>query len=183
MPKSLTSEAFAKLLSAFSDDEAAAAAAYGELRGGLLRFFQLRGISDFQQAADETLDRLPERIGEQTKKEEIRYIAFGIAKFVLLEKLREERREISAADGFYPPDGAPEPFGAADEFEPLRECFQKLYAHERRLLSSYFTDLPAAELAAHRARLAEREGIDLNSLRNRISRLRRRLEDCLDEKK
>ena len=183
MAKSLTSESLTKLLKAFSRDEVEAAHAYQDLRDSLVRFFRLKGISDCDKAADDTIDRIPERISETTKDEDIKYIAFSIAKFVFLEKVREERKQGAAVDGFYLKNDAPRASGAADEFERLRECFARLYENERELLIRYFADLPPDELAAHRQKLARQAGIDLNSLRNRVSRLRRRLEECANEKK
>jgi len=183
MPKSLTSEALEKLLKTFSDDKMAAATAYADLRDSLLRFFQLRGISDPDEAADETLDRIPERINPNTKKDDVKFIAFSIAKFVFLEKIRQEQKQKAAADGFYQQRGTPKMPGDADGYETLRECLKSLYDRERALLLEYFTDLPSQKLAAHRQQMAARENMDLNTLRNRISRLRKRLEDCVSRKK
>lgn len=183
MPKSLTSEALEKLLTTFSDDKRAAATAYADLRDSLIRFFQLRGVSDPDEAADETLDRIPERINPTTKKDDVKFIAFSIAKFVFLEKIRQEQKQKAAAEGFYEQRAAPQSLGEADGFEILRECFQSLYDRERALLLEYFADLPSHQLSAHRQHMAERERLDLNALRNRISRLRKRLEDCAGRKK
>lgn len=183
MPKSLTSEALEKLLDAFSDDKSAAAAAYAELRDSLVRFFELKGISDADQAADETLDRVPERINPNTKKKDVKFIAFSIAKFVFLETIRKEQKQKAAANGYYEKRAAPRLPGETDGFEPLLDCFKSLYDRERALLLEYFADLPPDQLAAHRQRMADREQMDLNALRNRISRLRRRLEECLGRKK
>lgn len=182
MPKTLTSDALEKLLNAFSDDTAAAASAYAELREALLRFFELRGISDPDAAADETLDRIPERINSNTKADDVKFIAFSIAKFVFLETIRKEQKQKAAANGFYENRAAPKLPGETDGFEPLRDCFKSLYERERLLLLEYFADLPPEQLAAHRQRMADREKMDLNALRNRISRLRRRLEDCVGRK-
>jgi DNA-directed RNA polymerase specialized sigma24 family protein len=113
----------------------------------------------------------------------VKFIAFSIAKFVFLETIRKEQKQKAAADGFYQNRGAHRSFGDSDGFEPLRDCFEKLYDRERALLLEYFADLPSAQLAAHRQRLADREQMDLNALRNRISRLRRRLEECVGDKK
>ncbi len=183
MPKSLTSETLEKLLDAFADDKTASATAYAELRDSLVRFFYLRGISDADAAADETLDRIPERINSNTRADDVKFIAFSIAKFVFLETIRREQKQKAAADGFYQNRTAPKLPGETDGFEPLRDCFKSLYERERALLSEYFADLPSDQLAAHRQQMADREQMDLNALRNRISRLRRRLDDCVGRKK
>lgn len=183
MPKDLTSDSFVKLLRALSADEAEAARLYTKLHESLVNFFKLKGISAPDKAADETLDRIPERITPETKHEDIRFIAFSVAKFVFLEKIRQEKRRTRAGENFYQQQGTVDRFGEKDEYEPLRECFNSLYQHEKELLVNYFADLAGDELSAHRQKLADREGIDLNALRNRISRLRRRLEDCIKKEK
>src|SRR5687767_13643983 len=101
MPKSLTSETLEKLLDALSADQTAAATAYAELRDSLVRFFELRGVADPYEAADETLDRIPERINPNTKNKDVKFIAFGIAKFVFLETIRKEQKQKAAANGYY----------------------------------------------------------------------------------
>jgi len=183
MPKDLTSESFAKLLRALSADEAEAAQLYTKLHESLVRYFEIKGIAESGKAADLVIDRIPERLNQDTKSEEVTYIAFGVAKFVFLEMFRKEKKQIKTADGFYPSADAGRRFPETDEFEPLRECFKSLYERERELLTKYFTDLSADRLSENRQKLAEREGIALNALRNRVSRLRKRLEDCLKSKK
>lgn len=179
MPKDLTSVSFAKLLQALSANEAEAAMLYTKLHESLVNYFRLKGVSAPDKAADETIDRIPERINPETQREDIRFIAFSVAKFVFLEKLRQEKRRTQAGEKFYQKKGTIDNFGEKDEFEPLRECFNDLYQHERELLVSYFADLSGDELSAHRQNLADREAIDLNALRNRVSRLRKRLEECV----
>ncbi|HEY8561666.1 MAG TPA: hypothetical protein VIL74_14920 [Pyrinomonadaceae bacterium] len=183
MPKALTSESFAKLLQALSPDEAESARLYTKLHKSLANYFALKGIAAPDDAADETIDRIPERINEDTKKEDIRYIAFSVARYVFLEKIRKEQKRARADERFYEKNGDGQTLDENDGYESLRDCFQALYERERELLVRYFADLEAPELFAHRQKLAAREGIDLNALRNRISRLRRRLEDCADREK
>ena len=178
MPKDLTSESFAKLLKALSSNGAEAAGLYTKLHKSLVRFFQLKGISEPDKAADETIDRVAEKINSQ-EVGNLKGYAFGVAKFVYLEKLRREQIGQRVVGGFYMKTAAYQKQGEHDEFEPLRECFGKLYKTERELLVSYFADLAADELSAHRQKMAERAEIDLNALRNRVSRLRRRLEECI----
>lgn len=183
MPKSLTSESFAKLLKAFSEDEAEASRLYTNLRDSLIRFFQLRGISDPDKAADDTIDRIAEKLDQDTKIEDLRKFAFGVARFIYLEKLRKEQSRLHAIDAFFLKDSESKEFGTSDEIETFRECFKKLYNHERELLLVYFEDLSADKLFEARQKLAARENIELNTLRNRISRLRKRLEDCIGKQK
>ena len=183
MPKDLTSESFAKLLGALSADEAEAAPLYTKLHESLVNFFKLKGISAPDRAADETIDRIPERITPETKPEDIRFIAFSVAKFVFLEKIRQEKRRTNADENYYEKKGTIDNFGEKDDYEPLRECFNNLYKNEKELLVNYFADLAGDELSAHRQKMADREGIDLNALRNRVSRLRKRLEECLKKER
>jgi DNA-directed RNA polymerase specialized sigma24 family protein len=183
MPKDLTSDSFEKLLDAFSADKTEAGLAYTNLREALVRFFELKGVSDPDQAADETLDRIAEKINQNTKIEDLRKFAFGVARFVYLERLRKEQSRLHAVDEFYLKDSGTKEFGVSDEIENFRECFKKLYDHERELLLRYFEDLSADELFEMRRKLADREKIELNTLRNRISRLRKRLEECIRRQK
>lgn len=183
MPKDLTSDSFAKLLGALSADEAEAAQLYTKLHESLVNYFKLKGISSPDRAADETIDRIPERITPETKREDIRFIAFSVAKFVFLEKIRQEKRRLNADENYYQKKGTTDNFGEKDEYEPLRECFNNLYQHEKEMLVNYFADLAGDELSAHRQKMADREEIDLNALRNRVSRLRKRLEECIKKER
>lgn len=182
MPKDLTSESLKKLLEAFSADETEASRLYTNLRGSLVRFFGLKGISDPDKAADETIDRVADKLNQEAKIEDLRKFAFGVARFVYLENLRREQTAKRAVDEFYLKDSSTK-FEEPDQIETYRECFQNLYDDERRLLSSYFEDLPPAALFESRQNLARREKIEVNALRNRISRLRKRLEDCFNKRR
>ena len=183
MPKSLTSESLKKLLDAFSVDETEASRLYTDLRDSLVRFFQLKGAADADKAADETLDRVADKVNQGAKIEDLRKFAFGVARFVFLENLRREQSAKRAADEFYLKDSASKEFEESDEIEIFRECFKNLYDRDRELLLRYFEDLPSRELFDSRQKLAKREGIEINALRNRISRLRKRLEECLSRQK
>ena len=183
MPKDLTSDSFTKLLKALSADEAEAARLYTKLHESLVNFFELKGLTEPDKAADETIDRIPERINQNTKNEDdIRFIAFSVAKFIFLEKLRSEQRRLHADEKFYGKTGTAGEFFEKDEFEPLRKCFENLYKDEKELLAGYFADLGGQELYEHRRKLAAREGVSLNTLRIRVSRIRKLLENCLKGK-
>jgi DNA-directed RNA polymerase specialized sigma24 family protein len=182
MPKFLTSEAFEKLLDAFSSDEAEAAAAYTKLRNSLVRFFQVKGLLEADEAADETIDRVADKLNQATEIEDLRKFAFGVARFVCLEKLRKEQTRARAAQEFYLKDFGEREFGETDEVESFRECFGALYKTDRELVAGYFEDLDFDQLAEKRKALAEREKVTLNVLRIKVSRIRKRLEECFREK-
>jgi len=179
MPRTLTSESFAKLLKTLSSNEAEAAVVYTDLHTSLVRYFQLKGISEPDKAADETIDRVAEKINQENEIKDLIKYTFGVAKFVYLEKLRREKIGLHAADGFYLKTDASKEFGKNDEFEPHRKCFENLYEHEQEFLSAYFEDLPFDQLFENRQKMADRENVSLNALRIRVLRIRKRLEDCL----
>jgi DNA-directed RNA polymerase specialized sigma24 family protein len=181
MPKSLTSESLAKLLKTFSLDETEAAFAYTKLHDSLVRYFRLKGIADADEAADATIDRVADKINQNTKIEDLTKYAFGVAKNIFLERLRSAQIRTRANDEFYLKSGAFQNFEEPDRFDSLRQCFGSLYEDEQKLLLSYFADLSGAELFENRQKLAERQKITLNTLRNRVSRLRKLLEDCVRE--
>ena len=179
MPKDLTSESFTKLLKAFSGDEAAAALAYTKLRDSLVRYFQIKGISEADEAADATIDRVADKIAQNTEIGDLTKFAFGVAKNVFLERLRSAQVHSRAVDKFYSKTNTFETPEVNPHLELLEGCFKTLYTDEQKLLLNYFADLPADELSKNRQNLAEREGITINALRIRVNRLRKILEDCL----
>lgn len=183
MPNPLTSETLAALLNSFSSDEEEAAFAYTKLRGSLVRYFQLKGISEADEAADATIDRVAEKLNQKTEIEDLTKYAFGVAKKVFLERLRASQIESRATARFYEKSAKNDGVVETNYLEPLRKCFDALYDDERKLLLRYFEDLPSDQLFEHRQELAKRQNVSLNVLRNRVSRIRKCLEDCIDKKK
>lgn len=179
MPKPLTSVSFAKLLKAFSSDETKAALAYTKLRDSLVRYFQIKGISDADEAADATIDRVADKLSQNTNIEDLTKYAFGVAKNVFLERLRSAQIHSRAVDKFYLKTSNFKNLNENHHLEAFRECFKNLYSDEQELLINYFADLPADELFENRQNLADRQRISLNALRIRVTRLRKLLEDCL----
>jgi DNA-directed RNA polymerase specialized sigma24 family protein len=183
MPKDLTSEIFGKLLKHLSPDTDEAAVLYTRLHDSLIRFFETKGLAEPIQAADETIDRAADKINRETEIVDLTKFTFGIARYVFLEKMRRERIQVRAADMLFmraADNGVSE---SGPELDSLRDCFRSLYPQEQKILVEYYANQDSSKNAEHRKRIAEREKISLNTLRIRVSRLRRRLEDCLAEKK
>lgn len=179
----LTSKNLTKLLAAFSDNRATAGVAYTKLRDSLVRFFRLKGDFDPDDAADETLDRVASKISQNIPIPDLTKFSFGIARFVFLERIKNNGKEQIAAQGFYGDKllSMPE-VEKNDDFSPLRECFNRLTDNEKQVLQDYFADLPHPNLLEHRKKIQMKYNISLSGLRVKIFRLRERLENCLKEK-
>ncbi len=183
MAKNLTAESFSVLLKTFSSDEAEAASAYAKLRDSLIRFFQIKGDKTPDEAADETLDRVAVKLGDDVLITDLTKYSFGVARLVFLEGLRKKQKEKMAFENFYAENERQIFDEETDEFAPFRECFESLAEANRSILQAYFADLPYAELDDKRRKLTASLGISSNNLRLKIFRLRRRLEDCVRGKK
>jgi DNA-directed RNA polymerase specialized sigma24 family protein len=174
--RSITAAGFACLLARLDADPGTAAAEYERLRLTLVKFFDWRGAWDPDACADEAIDRLVARLEGDTDVADVRRYAHGIARLVLLERLR--------AQAHAPPDdesslanlAAP-----ADEADPLRECFERCLAalppDGRTLLLEYYSGDGQTRIQ-NRRRVARTVGVSENALRSRVHRMRDRLERC-----
>lgn len=183
MTTNLTSQSLNRLLAEFSADERQAAAAYTNLRAALVRFFALKGDSEPETAADETLDRTASKVAADTPIDDVRKYSFGVARLIYLERLRRSQKEKIAAEDFYREKIVSPDAGKTDGSDFLRECFQSLPAADRAFLQSYFTDLPYEKLTALRRRLTVETDISIKQMRVKIFRLRKRLEECVHLKR
>lgn len=175
--RSITAAGFACLLARLDADPGAAAMEYEHLRLTLVKFFDWRGAWDPDACADETIDRLVARLEADTDVADVRRYAHGIARLVLLERLR--------AQAHAPPDdesrlanmAAP----TAHEADPLLECFERCLAalppDGRALVLEYY-DGDGQLKIQNRRRVARSIGISENALRSRVQRVRDRLERC-----
>ncbi len=178
----LTPENLTKLLAAFSDNQAMAGEAYTKLRDSLIRFFQIKGDSDPDDSADETLDRVASKISQNVPIPDLTKFSFGIARFVFLERIKLDEKQRIAAKGFYADKISIKPEAETDAFSPLRECFNHLADDEKQILQEYFADIPHPNLLEQRKKMQIKYDISLSGLRVKIFRLRERLGNCLKEK-
>jgi DNA-directed RNA polymerase specialized sigma24 family protein len=175
--RSITAAGFACLLERLDADPDTAAREYERLRLTLVKFFGWRGAWDPDACADEAIDRLVARLEGDTDVADVRRYAHGIARLVLLERLR--------AQAHAPPDdesrlahmAAP----PADEVNPLLECFERCLASlppdGRTLVLEYYSGDGQMKIE-NRRRVARSIGVSENALRSRVQRVRDRLERC-----
>ena len=176
--RSITAPGFARLLARLDPDLEQAGQEYERLRRALLKFFDWRGASSPDECADETLNRLARRL-EETAVDDVRNYARGIARLVLLERRR--RPAFSSLNQH--PDIAGAAAAPPDEDEErLRRCFDRCLADipedGRSLVIRYYEGERHAKIS-NRRELAATLGLSDNALRNRVQRLRDRLEQCV----
>lgn len=181
--RGLTREGFDALLAHLGADREVAARRYEEIRRRLVRLFEWRGCEAADDLADETIDRVARRLAGGLvvqSGDPYRYFC-GVAHRIHLEVLRERRRERRALEreSWTPP---PAPDDDADErLACLHRCLGGLAPPQRTLILDYHRVERGAGKIDERRRLAERLGLPLNALRIRAHRIRRGLEECIDQ--
>jgi DNA-directed RNA polymerase specialized sigma24 family protein len=180
----LTRRALVGLLSSLNPDEERAAIAYERLRHKLIIFFSGRGCASAEDCADETLDRLSRRIENGETIRDLGRFAQGVARLVLSESRRSERRHrqaLSQAAGVQPRAASSatreETYTSDAALDCLRRCAAQLAAGDRELAVVYYQD-SGRDQQHRRQELAARLGISVAALRLRAFRMRRVLQKC-----
>jgi DNA-directed RNA polymerase specialized sigma24 family protein len=175
----LTREGLDQLLAALAPSPEAAGERYERIRRKLIRFFHWEGSLFPEEDADRVLDRVARRLGEGETIRDLDGYFHGVARLVLLESLRDQKKQPQALDPADPPAAAA---GGSQETEALYtcldRCLNRLPPESRSLVLEYYHGDKQARIT-HRKQLARRFCTDLNALRNRALRLRGRLEACL----
>ena len=153
---------------------------YLRLHQKLTGYFRLKGMSDPIHDADDALDRAAKKIVEGVPIPDIDRFCMGIARKVVLERLRHKKREESAFVQFLADSHSDNTETLLDRITNLmKPCFEKLPSQDRDLLNSYCKIPPGHSRAEHRRKLAESLKSTIAALRIRVTRLRRGLEDCV----
>ena len=172
--------ALKRLLQYLDPDAEEAGRKFEELRRGLVRFFDWRGVHVPEECADICLDRLAKRILDGEQVVSVPAFTFGIARLVLLEHgRRKDVRTLSLDDA---PDTAlaVDPPRSAPWIDCMEAGLATLPGDARALIVRYYTG-ERREKIDDRAALARELGITVPALRNRAQRLRDRLERVVSE--
>jgi len=176
----LSAEALARFLARLDPDSDRAGEKYESLRLTLMKFFDWRGAHFPEDLADEAINRVIRKIDEGETIRDIPTYCQGVARLVLLEKLKspESRRadfEALPAAALVAP--------AREEKDERHDCFERclkeLPVESRQLILQYYSD-EKREKIDRRLAMAGRLGIPLNALRSRAQRIRNRLEECVN---
>lgn len=171
-------EHFKALLQVLGPEDAVAADRYRQLHQRLVRFFSLHPVSDPYILADQAMDRLARRAS--TAAAEIQSPAsflFGIARLLLFEEQRRQRNEEKAVDHWKLLTEQPSS-ADADLLAEVELCLNRLKPEQRALILEYYGAAGREKIHHHRA-MAERLGLSLNALRNRLLRARKDLDHCV----
>jgi len=171
----LTQESFETLLAWLDPNREVAGQKYEEIRTRLMKIFACRGCYEPEDLADETINRVTNKLGEIGSTfigERARYF-YGVANKVHLEYLRRK-----------PAPPLPAATNTSEEVERryrcLDRCVGRLTPESRELVLQYYQEERRAKIE-HRKNLADRLGIAVNALRIRAHRIRKSLQDCVRE--
>jgi len=185
----LTEVAFTRLLAWLDDGTDSDGEKYLEARRRLVTYFDRKNRPAPDTLADQTLNRISrtlEESGEIATKPPLRY-CYVVARFVLLEDVRRERRHVQFDDVRHVnavswPASADADTDAAFVQERrlacLDRCLRKLKPEQQHLIVDYYGDARRQRIARRRT-LAARLGITMNALGIRAWRIRAALENCV----
>jgi DNA-directed RNA polymerase specialized sigma24 family protein len=183
----LNEAAFHRLLTWLDEGADSQGEQYLDIRDRLVDYFARRNGPAPDDLADETLNRVARRLEENGSIDNVvpaRY-CYIVAKFVLLESLRQRARQPGMAWGD-DHNAEAAPTTPADDtgeerdrtFACLERCLEALTPSERELIVDYYR-MQSGSASAQRKQLAERLGLTANSLAIRACRIRSRLERCV----
>ena len=172
--RELTHEAFEALLRWLSPDREEAGKRYEVIRHRLIRIFACRGCAEPDILADETINRVTQKVEElaATYQGDPALYFYGVANKIYLEQLKKPRPQVTEWQDTKEEDDY------QAEFECLERCMDKLTMNSRDLVLKYYDHEKDAKIAQRR-RLAETLNIGLNALRIRAHRIRSTLYRCI----
>jgi DNA-directed RNA polymerase specialized sigma24 family protein len=174
--REVTQEKFATFLAWLGPETESAGEEYERLLFRLNLFFTRRGCRFPEELADETINRVILKLGEERIENRMAY-CYGVAKNVYRESLRSERRraELDEAALAAAPTTAEEP-GLWREC--LDRCLAELPAEGRELLLRYFSAEGLPKVEMHRG-IAESLKLTQAALRERVHRFKKRVTVCV----
>jgi len=171
----ITKELFDALLEWLDPDRDTAGQRYETIRGGLVRMFVSKGISDAGNSADETMDRVMKRLPEirDTYVGDPAKYFHGVARNLILEAKR--RKEVVTE---VLPECVMKDPEISDTSECLSRCLKLLPRDKQELILDYHLYHGHAKIEHHR-QMAVELAISEGALRTRAHHLRANLEKCV----
>jgi len=188
----VTREAFERMLAALHPDSERAGEQYVKIRRKLVKLFEWRGCPEADECADETINRVAQKICEGTSiwtNDPYSYF-HGVALNVLREYQRRAEhtaKTLEAVAQIQEFSVDPEDLLSREkeqrererQIECLKRCLLKLPPESRYLITTYHHGEEAPD-KARRKELAQALGIPLNALRIRAYRIRAAIVECVN---
>jgi hypothetical protein len=174
-----SAEAFKRFLESLSLDTEEAGRRYTRLHEKLVGFFNMKGISDSDGAADETIDRAAVKIAAGTPVPDVNNYCMGIARYIAKERMRHVQRESSAFRNFIEHLANSSEERVERIYLVLKPCFEQLGNEEQSLLAAYCQVIRGSARIEHRRQMADTMNTTMLALRMRVTRLRKILADCV----
>jgi len=150
---------------------------YLRQRHALIRFFEWNGAPDPEDLADEVICRL---LSTDSQIENPLAFLYGVAQNVLSEHRRERRHDMVVASELE--RVAADPFMTEALARDLDRCLECLSRGDRSLIRAFYA-YEEGRKASHRANIARKLHLTDSALRIRVSRIRKRLASCLEQRK
>jgi RNA polymerase sigma factor (sigma-70 family) len=176
----ITQESFDLLLSWLDRNREIAGQKYEKIRRRLIRIFLGRGCSEAEELADETINRVTQKlpqvaaayVGEPT------LYFYGVANKIHLEWLRRQKKinHLPLTEK----DTVAEAESSAAEYECLQSCLETLPPSQRQLIVEYYRSEKSAKIEKRRE-MAKNSGISVSTLQVKAFRIRARLKECLQK--
>lgn len=183
----LTQDAFETLLNWLDSDRDQAGRKYEEIRLRLIKIFTCRRCLEAEDLADETINRVSLKAGDlaETYEGNPALYFYGVAQKVQLEYARKlhpigTEPDLNRLAGNAHQSSTHVPPDPETDHRCLDECLEKLPPENRRLVLEYYQHEKQGKID-HRKRLADELGIAANALRIRAHRIRRALQECLQD--
>jgi DNA-directed RNA polymerase specialized sigma24 family protein len=169
----LNEEQLNSLLNWLDADREAAGSQYALIQLRLIRFFATRGCVDAEHLADRCINITIRKIDELSNYVGDRSLYFlGVAKYVMMEKGREDLRPV--------PEPEPPSVPDQDLENCLERCLAELPADDHVLVLDYEAGEKQLRIQKRR-QIAEDLGMTLNALRIKIFRLHQQLKACIEK--
>ena len=176
-------ERFDDLLAWLNPDRELASSIYLNLRHSLLRIFAWNRCSDPEGMTDETFDRVARQAHtlRDTYEGNPRLFFYGVANN-LIKEYRKKIKTYVSLEGVEPAQNPSQEFEEETlerRKECLSKCLEKLPKEKRDLVLTYYAKEKQAKII-HRAEMARKLGVSIETLRVRMLRIRGGLEDCIE---
>ncbi|HKO98588.1 MAG TPA: sigma-70 family RNA polymerase sigma factor [Pyrinomonadaceae bacterium] len=176
-------EKFDDLLAWLDPDRELASSVYLNLRQSLLRIFAWNRCADPEGMTDETFDRVLRQVHTLVKTYEgnPKLFFYGVANN-LIKEYRKKIKSYVSIEGIELAEDPPQEFEeetSEKRSKCLSKCLRKLPKPKRDLILGYYAKEKQAKIV-HRAEMARQLGISMETLRVRMLRIRKNLEECIE---